>query len=140
MNYSTTSRGQIAEKLVCEFLSKREYLLIGRNYRCQGGEIDIIAIKENEIVFVEVRSRWQISWKIAWDKALVTPEDSVEGLKLSKIERTAETYLRKEEKLWRGYFPKLKPLVYPNWHIDLVSVLIVESVRKAYVRHYKYFH
>ena len=140
MNKSTISRGQIAEKLVRRFLLKRGYVLIGYNYRIKGGEIDIISIKDNEIVFIEVRSRWQSDWKSTWSKALVTPEDSVEKLKLSKIEKTAETYLRKEEQDWRKYFPTLPSLVYPNWHIDLFSVLIIESTRKAYVKHYKYFH
>ncbi len=51
--------GNFGEKKVCDFLIEHNYLIIATqySYNHQLGEIDIIAKKENTIVFVEVKSR-----------------------------------------------------------------------------------
>ena len=54
------------------------YRILARNYRCEGGEIDIIARKDKELVFVEVKSR-------AYDDP--TPEDQVNSEKQRRVVR-----------------------------------------------------
>jgi len=54
---STTKRGAWAEELAASYLTQRGYEILHRNYRCQGGEIDLIAVENETLVFVEVRSR-----------------------------------------------------------------------------------
>lgn len=53
--------GDYGENLVCENYKKRGYKIIGRNIVVQGykqlGELDIIAQKSKELVFVEVKTR-----------------------------------------------------------------------------------
>lgn len=50
--------GKSGEALVAEYLSKKGYLIIDRNWRIKGGEIDLIASSaEGVIVFVEVKTR-----------------------------------------------------------------------------------
>jgi putative endonuclease len=51
------NRGAAAETLAAEFLVKRGVEIIARNYRCRGGEIDLIARDRDMLVFVEVRLR-----------------------------------------------------------------------------------
>ena len=51
------NRGAAAETLAAEFLVKRGVEIIARNYRCRGGEIDLIARHRDMLVFVEVRLR-----------------------------------------------------------------------------------
>lgn len=51
------STGEQAEKLAADHIVKAGLRLIRRNYRCRGGEIDIIATDADTLVFVEVRLR-----------------------------------------------------------------------------------
>jgi len=51
------SPGAAAEALAADFLAGRGLTRVERNYRCRGGEIDLIARDGNTLVFVEVRLR-----------------------------------------------------------------------------------
>ena len=50
-------RGEAAEALAAEFLAARGLVIVQHNYRCRGGEIDLIARDRGTLVFVEVRLR-----------------------------------------------------------------------------------
>ncbi len=56
-NDTTTSTGQSAEELAARFLEKRGMTVLVRNYRCRGGEIDLICRAGKTLVFAEVRLR-----------------------------------------------------------------------------------
>jgi putative endonuclease len=49
--------GKFGEDLATEFLIKKGYKILERNYRHRRSEIDIIAEFNNEIIFVEVKTR-----------------------------------------------------------------------------------
>jgi putative endonuclease len=49
--------GRQAEELAARFLQGRKLSILARNYRCRGGEIDLIAQEGSTLVFVEVRLR-----------------------------------------------------------------------------------
>jgi putative endonuclease len=49
--------GQIGEQLAADYLQKNGYLIIERNLRVYGIEVDIIAQKQYILVFVEVKTR-----------------------------------------------------------------------------------
>ena len=49
--------GVFGEDAACEYLKKRGYRILGRNYACRQGEVDIIARKGRYIVFAEVKLR-----------------------------------------------------------------------------------
>ena len=49
--------GAFGEDAACEYLKRHGYRLLGRNYACRQGEVDIIARKGKYIVFVEVKLR-----------------------------------------------------------------------------------
>lgn len=51
------NRGPAAEALAAEFLQARGLAIVERNYRCRGGEIDLIARDGETLIFVEVRMR-----------------------------------------------------------------------------------
>ena len=46
--------GHWGERLAAEYLQKKRYRIVGANYRCRMGEIDLIAEKGKFLVFVEV--------------------------------------------------------------------------------------
>ena len=54
---STVARGAAAETLAVEYLVGQGYRVLQRNFRCAGGEVDIIADEAGVLCFVEVRSR-----------------------------------------------------------------------------------
>jgi putative endonuclease len=49
--------GAAAEAIAERFLEARGLCIVERNYRCRGGEIDLVAREGSTLVFVEVRLR-----------------------------------------------------------------------------------
>lgn len=49
--------GRWGEGKAAEYLKKKRYRIIGMNYACRFGEIDVIAEKDGFVVFVEVKLR-----------------------------------------------------------------------------------
>ena len=56
-NRSNVIFGKEGEKAALEFLQKKGYKLLHKNWRYRKSEIDLILKKHNEIVFVEVKTR-----------------------------------------------------------------------------------
>ncbi len=50
-------RGVDAEKAALKYLQSNGLRLLARNYRCAGGELDLVMLERQELVFVEVRYR-----------------------------------------------------------------------------------
>jgi putative endonuclease len=77
--------GLIGEDIAANFLGSNGYKILSRNYRCRCGEIDIIATKDKELVFIEVKTRIGESYG--------SPAAAVTGRKQRQISRTAQYYL-----------------------------------------------
>lgn len=77
--------GQCGEDAACEYLKKKKYKILERNYKNVFGEIDIIVANKNTLVFVEVKTR--SSQKFG------TPAQAVNYTKKQKIVKTAMGYL-----------------------------------------------
>ena len=56
-NGDCNGSGKLAEDLAARFLEQRGVHVLARNYRCRGGEIDLVCRSGKELVFVEVRLR-----------------------------------------------------------------------------------
>jgi putative endonuclease len=54
---SNHASGIAAEELACVFLRKNGFEIVGERYKTKHGEIDIIAQKDNLLIFVEVKKR-----------------------------------------------------------------------------------
>ncbi|MBB3213584.1 putative endonuclease [Herbaspirillum sp. Sphag1AN] len=54
---STQRIGDAAEERALQFLKTQGLTLLQRNFRCRGGEIDLIMQEHATLVFVEVRQR-----------------------------------------------------------------------------------
>jgi putative endonuclease len=94
----------LGEKLAKDYLEKLGYSIIEKNYRCQSGEIDLIAKKDEYLVFIEVRSKRSLKYG--------TPEESVTQLKKARLIGAAEIYYQEHSDL-----PEL-------YRIDFVAVEI----------------
>ncbi len=55
-NLSSHQKGVCGEDKACSYLEENDYKIVERNFRTQGGEIDIIAEKGDFLVFCEVKS------------------------------------------------------------------------------------
>ena len=107
--------GAIGEKLAADLLKKRGYKIIQRNFRCREGEIDIIAQKDECLVFVEVRTKK--------NTAFGTPEESVTLSKREKLIALANTYIQAYNKP-----PQ-------SWRIDVVAVELTPDNRVSRLEH-----
>ncbi len=81
--------GKMGEDEAVRFLEKKGYEILERNFRFRRGEIDIIAKKEGEIVFVEVKTNMKGGFG--------EPEDRVGLKKQYQIGQVAKGYLYSKE-------------------------------------------
>lgn len=79
--------GQLGEKITYEWLKRNNYNVIAKNYKSEYGEIDLIAVKDNYICFVEV--------KLRSENCGYSPRESVNLAKQKKIIKTAISFLKK---------------------------------------------
>lgn len=54
--------GKYGEDIACEYLNRKNYKIIHRNFSNKQGEIDIISLYEDMIVFTEVKSRYNYNF------------------------------------------------------------------------------
>lgn len=82
--------GNKGEDLAAASLVKSGCSIIERNFRCKGGEVDIIAMDGRTIVFIEVKSRKTLSFGV--------PQAAVTPFKQRQISKAALTWLAKHHK------------------------------------------
>ena len=79
--------GHKGEDMAAEYLQQEGYCILDRNWKNMGRkELDIIATKDDVVVFVEVKTRRQGS--------LTTPLSAVDGRKKHRICLAADSYLK----------------------------------------------
>lgn len=80
----TNPIGKKGEDIAVKFLKNKDYKIIETNFRKHYGEIDIIAIDEKTLVFIEVKTR-------SSDK-FGDPFESITSWKLKAVIKTANLY------------------------------------------------
>ena len=65
---NTREKGYLGEEMAANYLKSAGYKVISRNYYIRGGEIDLIALKNKMLIFVEVKLRFNNHWKISYLK------------------------------------------------------------------------
>ncbi|RFS15863.1 YraN family protein [Emticicia sp. C21] len=105
--------GNKAEEIAADFLIKKGYTILTRNYVFGKGEIDIIAKKDNWLIFVEVRARTEVIYGF--------PEQTISKAKASLIMKTAENYVYQKD--WRG---KIR--------FDIIAIIVGKNFE---IRHFE---
>ncbi|WP_257279949.1 MULTISPECIES: YraN family protein [unclassified Endozoicomonas] len=77
--------GLSAENRALEYLKARGMKLVNRNYACKAGEVDLIMLDKETLVFVEVRFRSQ--------SQLGSAAESITTRKQNKIRKAANHFL-----------------------------------------------
>ena len=94
--------GQKSEQRAAEFLMKKGFKILARNFYAREGEIDLIARDGSEIVFVEVKARNNTKFGAAIE--------AVTEKKLTKIVITGEKWLEKNS------------LENSDWRVDVITI------------------
>lgn len=81
--------GKQGEDIAEHLLQEKGYDILERNWRWRKNEIDLIATKENILVFVEVKSRR--------DSIFGNPEDAIDMPKIRRTVTAAEAYIKKKK-------------------------------------------
>lgn len=107
--------GRFGEDEAERYLKQKGYKILERNFSCKRGEIDIIALDKNEIVFIEIKARISLKYGL--------PSEAVTKYKLKHIYKTAEYYLYSRN------------LQNENTRIDVIEVYIQN--RQVIINHLK---
>jgi putative endonuclease len=110
--------GKLGEDLAVAYLQKAGYRILAQNYRCLYGEVDIIALDGDVIVFIEVKSRKS--------ERFGQPQEAVGLEKQKKLSRISLHYLQQ------------KRLENRNARFDVMAVKLlpdgtrIELIRNAF--------
>lgn len=100
-----TDAGSAGESFVAGRLERNGYRVIERNWRVRGGEIDIVALDGEVLIFVEVKVRTGDRFSVA--------EEAVDTRKLGRLLRAGEMYVEAHPE----HIDRL-------WRVDLVAVTL----------------
>jgi len=109
--------GDFGQQLAADFLLGRGYKILTKNYFARAGEIDLIAEKDGQVVFVEVKTRLSDKFGL--------PEEAVDNKKREKMHLAGLKYLEE------------KQIENDNFRFDIVAVEIDKKSKKAVIRHHK---
>jgi len=116
MNDRRQRIGRWGEQIAAEFLVEKGYRLLATNMRTPYGEIDLICQREEQIVFVEVKTRTSHTFGF--------PEDSVTPRKQAHMLAAAEYYLQEKES-------------DADWQFDVVAVEGSPDGKPPHITHFK---
>lgn len=120
MKQDNYRRGKAGEEIAAEYLRRKGFGIIEKNFRTRYGEIDLVCSKEKRLVFVEVKL------KIGEDCG--KPEEMISENKVRKIIRTAESYLVMRRKIADKY---------EGLRVDVVAIVMGEGDETKRISHYE---
>lgn len=110
-------KGDEGESLAATYLEEHGYHIVARQWRFERYELDLVATKENAVVFVEVKTRYSNTYGEPWE--------AVNKTKRKKICTSADAYIRQ-------YDLTLEP------RFDIVSIIkngntcAIEHIEEAF--------
>lgn len=119
-------KGAIYEDIAVNYLKNNGYEIIERNFSVHRvGEIDIIALEKDWLIFIEVKAR---------RKTYYLPYECVNKSKFNKIVKTSAFYLKKHNKKYNGI------------RYDVISIEIdeknnfkIEHIKNVFTSDSKYY-
>ena len=105
MTMNNKDKGNLGETLAAQYLENIGYIILERNWRySNAGEIDIIALDKNTLVFVEVKARRGLGFG--------HPFEAIDTKKFQQIQNIARAYMAQET------------CKYKTCRIDAISVIL----------------
>jgi len=115
MNHKEFGNG--GENTACLFLGTKGYKIIERNYKAYRKEIDVIALRDEYIIFAEVKTRSSVKFGV--------PSESVNITKQRHIIFAAKNFMLENGRLYSELQPRF----------DVVEIYHDKKTGKNYVRH-----
>ena len=109
--------GAWGESYAVKYLEGKGYLILARNVRTPYGEIDIVAKEDDQLIFIEVKTRTS--------KKFGYPEEAITENKIVHMTESAEFYLQ-------GH---LKENV--DWRIDVISIQVDPRSNSPNLTHFE---
>jgi putative endonuclease len=106
--------GVWGESLAILHLEAHGYQILDRNWRCRLGEIDIIARQNEELVFVEVKTRRGTK--------MGSPEEGLTKVKSKRLVKLSQLYLVEAD-------------LDVDWRLDLVAIQVDEKMSLLRLEH-----
>lgn len=107
--------GTLGEDIAADYLRRKGYVLLDRNWRSGHKEIDIVARQDDTLVFVEVKARTNVMYG--------NPEDAVTKRKMHLPVLAADAYLRCNAL---------------DCEVRFDVITITGTTQKPYIRHYEH--
>ncbi len=101
--------------MACEYLERKGWVILERNFRCKASEIDIVALGESHLCFVEVKYRNRTDYGM--------PRDAVRKAKQRRLIMAAMLYMKLHPWLSEVYSPRM----------DIIEIL--KQGDSLYIRH-----
>ncbi len=114
--------GVQGEEFAVQFLDKNGYKVLARNEIVGNVEIDIVAQKNDEIIFVEVRTREK--------NKFVSPEETITSKKMSAMLKATKLWINKYN--YSGYF-RLDLIAVNLLNGELVDIEHYESITEPII-------
>ncbi|QLY82008.1 YraN family protein [Clostridium intestinale] len=111
------SLGNYGEDLACEFLIKKGYTILERNFNCRLGELDIICMYRGILVFIEVKCRYSLNYGVGIE--------SINSTKVKRIISSSKLYIH------------LKNLYNLNVRYDIMNIDLNLEENKKNIQHYE---
>ena len=110
------SLGQRGEKAAARYLRRQGYRVLARNIRSKLGELDLVVLDGQTIVFVEVKTRANHEAGL--------PAEAIDSDKQRRLTRLALHYLQRHR------------LLEQSARFDVVAVTWPQSSRRPNIKHY----
>ena len=78
--------GKEGEAMAAKYLEDKGYAILDRDWHCGHKDLDLVATKDNTVIFVEVKTRTGSAWG--------DPQDFVTDRKIRRIINSADAYIR----------------------------------------------
>lgn len=111
----TNPVGILGEDIAVDYLKKKGYKIIERNFRKKYEEIDIIAISGSTLVFIEVKTRTSDSYG--------TPFEGISPFKVHHLVQLAQ------------FYKMTHPNIPEDMRIDAIGVIVTHDNRLEKIEH-----
>ena len=107
--------GKWGEAQASAYLKAKGYIILEANYRTRYGEVDLITLDQQTVVFVEVKTRRTQTFGY--------PENSVNSAKRTHMVNSAQVYMQTQGEM--------------DWRIDVIAVSISETNQPPEITHFE---
>jgi putative endonuclease len=106
--------GKQGENIACEHLINNGYFILDRSWTYQKAELDIVALKENTLIVIEVKTRHSYHH--------ADPDDTVSNKKLLQIYNATDQYMEVKKIPWEVRYDLITIIFHgDSWTIDHIE-------------------